>query len=231
VQRGDSLFLIGRRFGVSVHELLQANPQIKDPDRIFVGQVICIPRVAGEPPEDQAGQSPAVEAAAGDHIPPPPPTCSGFYYTVRRGDSLFLIGRRFGVTVAELLQANPQIKNANLIFVGQVICIPHPGRGPALGSADGHGTAVEAGPAQPIPPPPPTCSGFYYTVQRGDSLFLIGRRFGVTVQQLLQANPQITNPNLIYVGQVICIPRAGVGEPEAPGGNIEITIRIPCRCC
>lgn len=57
-----------------------------------------------------------------------------------------------------------------------------------------------------FPPPPANCSGFYYTVQPGDSLFTISQRFGVPLNQLIAANPQIPNPNLIFPGQVICIP-------------------------
>ena len=59
---------------------------------------------------------------------------------------------------------------------------------------------------QNIPSPPESCEGQFYTVRAGDTLFLIGRRLGVTVQQILAANPQITNPDLIFIGQVICIP-------------------------
>lgn len=55
----------------------------------------------------------------------------------------------------------------------------------------------------PPPPPPP---GTTYTVQSGDSLGAIAARFGVTLQALEAANPQITDPNLIDVGQVITIP-------------------------
>jgi spore coat assembly protein SafA len=64
-----------------------------------------------------------------------------------------------------------------------------------------------------IPGPAGICQGQLYTVQAGDTLFFIARRFGVTVQQIRDVNPQITNPNLIYVGQVICIPI--VPQPEA----------------
>jgi LysM repeat protein len=45
-----------------------------------------------------------------------------------------------------------------------------------------------------------------YVVQRGDSLAKIARRFGTTVNELLEANPQIINANLIYPGQRIVIP-------------------------
>lgn len=59
---------------------------------------------------------------------------------------------------------------------------------------------------QQIPGPPANCSGQLYTVMAGDTLFKISRRFGVTVGQILSANPQIVNPDLIFIGQVICIP-------------------------
>ena len=59
-----------------------------------------------------------------DHVPPPPRKCIGQLYKVRPTQTLFSIARRFGVTVADILAANPQIVNPDMIFVGQVICIP-----------------------------------------------------------------------------------------------------------
>ena len=44
-------------------------------------------------------------------------------YTVKRGDTAFLIARHFGVTQSELLAANG-IANANRVYVGQVLAIP-----------------------------------------------------------------------------------------------------------
>jgi hypothetical protein len=57
-------------------------------------------------------------------VPRPPKECSGQFYTVRARDTVFSIANRFGVTVADILAANPQIVNPNIIFVGQIICIP-----------------------------------------------------------------------------------------------------------
>lgn len=62
-----------------------------------------------------------------------------------------------------------------------------------------------------------TCEGQRYTVRAGDTLFLIARRYGVTIQQILNANPQITNPDLIFVGQVLCIPTAPL-----PDGQLRV---------
>ena len=49
-----------------------------------------------------------------------------------------------------------------------------------------------------------------YTVQTGDTLFSIASRFGTTVEALVEAN-NITNPDLIRVGQVLTIPETGAG--------------------
>lgn len=68
-----------------------------------------------------------------------------------------------------------------------------------------------------IPRPPEKCEGQLYTVQPMDSLFNIARRFGVTVQQIQAANPQIINPNIIFIGQEICIPTV----PQ-PNGQLRV---------
>lgn len=48
--------------------------------------------------------------------------------------------------------------------------------------------------------------GFYYTIQWGDTLSELAVRFGTTVALILEYNPQITNPNVIYAGDEIWIP-------------------------
>jgi LysM repeat protein len=97
VQAGDTLSGIAQRFGVSLAALEAANVQITDPNLIHPGQVIHIP----------------------SNIPPP-----GFTYVVQPGDTLSGIAERFRVTLAALEAANPQIKDPNRIFPGQVIHVP-----------------------------------------------------------------------------------------------------------
>lgn len=45
-----------------------------------------------------------------------------------------------------------------------------------------------------------------YTVQPGDTMFLIAQRFGVSLDDLIAANPHISDPNLIFPGDVLCVP-------------------------
>ncbi|WP_207640695.1 LysM peptidoglycan-binding domain-containing protein [Alkaliphilus transvaalensis] len=127
---------------------------------------------------------PAVQSL---QVPEPPPCVGGTIYTVRPGDTMFRIANEFGITLQALIVANPQVANPNIVYPGQRICIP-----------------IEV---EPPPPPGPFCpDGTIYTARRGDSLFSIARRFGITLQRMIQANPQIPDPNVVEVGQRICIP-------------------------
>ncbi len=72
---------------------------------------------------------------------------------------------------------------------------------------------------QQVPAPPGNCRGELYTVRRSDTLFLIAQRFGLTLNQLIAANPQINNPNVIYIGQRICIPDTQV---PPPGNQLQV---------
>lgn len=93
-------------------------------------------------------------------------------YTVRHGDSLSAIAARFGTTVSALQSAN-NIRNANLIFPGQVLKVNGQ---PAIMSV--------------------------YTVRSGDNLSTIASRLGTTVSHLQSVNG-IRNANLIYAGQTL----------------------------
>lgn len=110
-------------------------------------------------------------------------TC-GDTYTVIRGDYLSKIARTCGVSLATIINANPEIRNFNLIYPGQVIRLVADSSIPVTGGAT-------------------------YTVVRGDTLSNIAVRFGTSVAELLRLNPSITNASRIFVGQVIYLPGAG----------------------
>jgi len=122
-------------------------------------------------------------------------------YVVARGDTVKALAARFGSTVDSILASNPAITNVNLIYEGQRLTIYS---------------------ASTTPPPPPPPAGQTYYVKSGDTLRKIAAKFNTSVDVLLKVNTQISNPNLIYVGQAITIP-AGVSTYIVQKGD---TLRI-----
>jgi LysM repeat protein len=105
-------------------------------------------------------------------------------HIVQPGENLFRIALRYNTTVEAISQANG-ISNPWFIYVGQQLTIP-------VGPGGGGGNAPGA-PAKT------------YVVQAGDTLYLIAMRFNTTLQALMVAN-NLSNPNTIYVGQVLVLP-------------------------
>lgn len=58
----------------------------------------------------------------------------------------------------------------------------------------------------PTPVPSPTPRVVLYTVEQGDTLLSIAQQYGVTVEDIVEANPDIENPDLLQIGQEIRIP-------------------------
>ncbi|MGE5553767.1 MAG: LysM peptidoglycan-binding domain-containing protein [Betaproteobacteria bacterium] len=186
IARGDTLFQLARRFGTTVEALRAANPQITNPNVLVIGQQICIPRGV-TPPAPPPGP-----------LPLPPACPEGRLHTVAPGETLFSIANRFGVALSRVIAANPQLQDPNAVVPGQVICVPLP----AVGFPE-------------VPPPPPACpGGTIVTVAAGETMAGIARRFGVGLQQMIAANPQVIDPNSLLVGQRLCVP--GVITPPSP---------------
>ena len=110
-------------------------------------------------------------------------------HVVQRGENLFRIALRYGVTVDALAAANG-LSDGSRIYAGQRLVVPT-GGSTASPAASSSGTHV---------------------VQRGENLFRIALRYGTTHQALAAANG-IANPNQVYAGQRLVIPGRGAAQP------------------
>jgi len=175
VQPGDTLFLISVRFNTTVNDILAANPQIVDPNVIFVGQVIFIPSGTAIPPETQCPY--LLLGDRGNQVRRLQILLQAALFNPGPIDGIF--GPRTHSALINFQRSTGQIE--------------------VTGVADLETwTALGA-----------ECfvnKGFIrYIVRPGETLTIIAARFNITVNDILRVNPQITNPNLIFAGQVINI--------------------------
>ena len=134
VQKGDSLWSIANKFNITVSELKNLNNLTNN--LLSIGQVLKI--------KDSSNNGKTT-------------------YTVQKGDSLWVIANKYGITTEELKSYNNL--TSNLLSIGQVLKIPQ-GK---------------------------TSTENIYTVKKGDSLWTIANRYNTTVEKIKVLNNLTSN--------------------------------------
>lgn len=111
-------------------------------------------------------------------------------YTVKAGDTLYSIAESYDLPASLLMKVN-SISNPYNVDIGARLCIP--GTEAELPSADGQDT-----------PQAPAC--IVHEVASGDTLYLIAKKHGVKLDELMNANPDIDPYNLL-IGTRLCVPQ------------------------
>lgn len=159
VKKGDTLNKIAREYNTTVEELVSLN-NIPNPNLIYINQNLKVP-------SNQKNQNNSTEYNANNYI----------NYIVKRGDTLSKLALQYSTTVGELVNLN-NIKNANVIYVGQLLRIPE----------------YESQ------------KYYIYKIQYGDTLTKIARQFNTSISEVAKTNG-IKNVNIIYAGNVLRIYR------------------------
>ena len=149
VKAGDTLWGISNQFGVSVTELARINNV--NANTLQIGQVLTIPSDAGLNPNNM------------------------FMYTVKSGDSLYSISKKYNTTVKDIIDIN-NLKNTSL-SIGQQLRIP------------------EKYTEEELTVP----NYINYTVKKGDTLYNIAKDFNVPASTIMNDN-SLTN-SILSIGQ------------------------------
>ena len=203
VQKGDTLYSIANKLGTTVSELKKENNLTSN--TLQIGEVLRIPtKEIYEEEEDvyivQKGDTLYSIAMAnnttvdelkkannlasnilstGQLLKIPSALLPESTYTVKKGDSLYSIANKYNTTVEELKRINNL--TSNTLSIGQVLKLP-------------------SDKASNVEKEENTIS---YTVQKGDSLYSIARKYSTTIDKIKDLNNLTTN--LLSIGQVLLI--------------------------
>ncbi|KAI8324491.1 ADC synthase [Martensiomyces pterosporus] len=189
VQSGDTCWRIAQTFGLTTDALLSLNPDLNC-NSLYIGQSVCLDANPTPPPQSQGGGNGG--------------SCT--MYTVKPGDSCWLITSIAGITQDRLNALNPGL-DCNALYPGQVLCI-------ATAQNPSNSTGS---------PPQGNTQCTTYTVVYGDTCYGIASRNGISPRDFLTFNPGI-DCNHLTPGQQLCVSGGPVdnGNPQPnPDGSCK----------
>ncbi|WP_270519688.1 LysM peptidoglycan-binding domain-containing protein [Limosilactobacillus fermentum] len=180
VQSGDTLSGIAIEYNTTTATLTSLN-NLSNPNLIYVGQRLLVKSTSTSAASSATSTATSTASATSTSS-----TTSATTYTVKSGDTLSSIASSHNTTTAALTSLN-SLANPNLIYVGQVLKLANTTTASTSSTSSAASTSSSA---------------MTYTVKSGDTLSSIASSYNTTTSTLTSLN-NLSNPNLIYVGQVL----------------------------
>ena len=180
VQSGDTLSGIAVEYNTTTATLTSLN-NLSNPNLIYVGQRLLVKSASTAAASSATSTATSTASATSTSS-----TTSATTYTVKSGDTLSSIASSHNTTTAALTSLN-SLANPNLIYVGQVLKLANTTTASTSSTSSAASTSSSA---------------MTYTVKSGDTLSSIASSYNTTTSTLTSLN-NLSNPNLIYVGQVL----------------------------
>jgi len=179
LQKPVKLSVLASKLGLSQEQLVQLNPELRHDSTPDYQYELRVPAGWAEP-----------ALACLNELPNwmPPEAVFG-WHTVRKGETLGLIARRYRTTIQAIVRLN-NLKNSRLIYPGQRLKIP--GRAQGLSPAEDDSGPITLASGQASTPD----QAIVYVVKAGDTLYQISKSYGVSVDRIKRDN-NLSDDNLV----------------------------------
>lgn len=124
IEAGETLYRLTVKYNVSAKAICDANPGLSA-ENFRIGQVIRIPDPDETPVVSDIDNSSKTPDVASE-IPAAVQSRCRDMHKVKRKETIYSISKEYGITEAELIEANPELKGKNKIKKGSFLCIPYP---------------------------------------------------------------------------------------------------------
>ena len=196
VKKGDTLWTIAQQYNLTVNSIL-ANNNIFNSELISIGQEMKIPLHEGTVAETNIVSQAVIDKNDSNNNVSQPEKAEPFVYTVKAGDNLWNISRKYGVSVEVIIDVN-NLRDKDLLSLGQKLEIPAIGGGVSKSNQKQEPTIIT------------------YTVVKGDSLWSISQRYDVKMNTIISTN-NLKEISRLSIGQKLKLPISNMDIAKAEG--------------
>ena len=214
VKSGESIYSIARKYDLTEKDIYELNPRLK-------GKVLSLKTVVEIPNKNYKAEEKKTKEPKKEIVVAPISTSNDTYIThlVVAKETLYSLSKKYGVTMEEICEMNPELKTGNL-KVGARIKFPN--ANPSL-------TLVEVSTEQPTVVASETTnnSTVYsqtHTVQPKETLYRISKKYGVSVNQLQEWNPSVKSG--LPVGYNLIV-KKGADVPMTSSNPVVVETSAP----
>ncbi len=207
VKKGDTLWSIAQKYNLSV-DLIFATNNIANSELISIGQEMKIPSHKNAIAETNIVNQAVINEKNNDinNNISQPENAEPIVYTVKAGDNLWNISRKYGVSVEVIISVN-NLKEKDLLSLGQKIEIPAIGGGVSSSNQKQEPTIIT------------------YTVVKGDTLWSISQRYDVKMNSIISTN-NLKEISRLSIGQKLKLPITNMDIAKAEGYSQEAAAEI-----
>lgn len=208
VAKGETVYSLARKYGMSVNDFYRLNPSVKD--QLAIGQKVKVMKGgAAVPKNDAVG-----------------------YIEVQPKQTIYGITRQYHITEAQLRALNPNLGHS--LQTGERLALPAAN----LQKYADKSTVPYSAPSEPAKVAVPAVSSntyntsgissdnfVTYTVQKGDTTFGIINKFGISLEELIQLNPDLSRG--LQPGMVLKVKKADKAYVKKAGDVLNVVLMLP----
>ena len=174
VEQGQTLYSISKMYNTTVADIIKLNPECKE--KISIGQSLKISRDSANGERNAA----VTKSEKGS-----------IHHTIQNGETLYRLSKMYEVTTQEICDANPGLSTSNF-RVGEVVVIPNQENRIKSKPVEQHVTNENIEEEEEAD----NSGKNTHKVRRGETLYSISRKYGITIEELTDANPVLKEDKL-----------------------------------
>lgn len=225
LQPKQTIYGITKQYRISETDLRKMNPELDS--HMKIGDEITLPlesikKYGGEQAVAAVSTPKPVEQST---VETPTPIADGENYVVQAKDNYYRISKQFNISQQELFALNPGLEEKGL-KPGESIIIKKSNAAPVAESSSNSKTKVDSGNERSSANATSTADDFVtYTVQQGDTVFSIVNKYGISIDELIALNPDLSHG--LKTGMVLKIKKLDPAYVKKNGDALSVVLMLP----